>query len=158
MYIHICIYIYTYTLTYTYILWIHRPYPRSPCPAATSPPSAVRSLRDVYQQLPRVHLNEVVSSGVLPAICCMTSEAYPRTSLHAHFADCEPLYFPPNELSTGAHTAGSILRAPPNALLSKSPGPEHSFLSPLLNMQQWAGVPPRRRTPTSSLRMYMPLP
>ena len=54
-----------------------------------------------------------VPSGALPAICWMTSEAYPQTLPHAHFADCEPLCSPPHELSTGAHTAGSnFARAP----------------------------------------------
>ena len=42
-----------------------------------------------------------------------TRECRHRTSSHAHFADCELLCSPPNELSTGAHTAGSnFVRAP----------------------------------------------
>ena len=50
IYLYVYIYIYTYTHTYTYILWMHRPCPRLPCPATTSPPSAVRSIRHVYWQ------------------------------------------------------------------------------------------------------------
>ena len=48
VYISICIH--TYTHIYTYISLMHCPCPRSPCPAAFSPPSTVRSLRHVRRQ------------------------------------------------------------------------------------------------------------
>ena len=109
-YIHVYIYIYKYihTPTYTYILELtayaqYRHVQRC-CPRH----QLYEILSLSADSCPRYHLNEVVSSGVVPAISfCMTSEIYPRTSLHAHFADCELLCSLPNELSTGAHTAGS---------------------------------------------------
>jgi len=85
---------------------------------------------------PRYHLNKVVPSSVLPAICCMTSEAYPWTSPHALFADCEPL--------CSLLEPDPILHAPPNALLRKTPGTERDFLSLLLNMQLRAADTTRR--------------
>ena len=116
MYICICIYMYIHIYIHTFIYWYFM--------NALSMPNIVMSsgvLPAIFcskscmstNSSPRFHLNEVVPSGALPAICCMTSEACPRTSPHAHFADCEPLCSPPNELSTGSHTAGSnFARAP----------------------------------------------